>query len=647
MKHILVFILLLLVMPISLANLYGSQEAETIFTSERLVLRHTIRGGVDVFFPSARSELLELTADVNMMVRDSYRQKLLDASYNPRPFIEDSILFTWQRFSDASARFEIVYDVETTNSFREITEKVVYPFDVPSDLRIYVEPTEKIDITTDIINQASMLASGKDDLFDIAQTIAFWIYTNIDYDLSTINEEAQHPASWVLENRRGVCVESSLLFIAMMRSLNIPTRYVSGMSFTNSQLFDDPWNAHAWAEVYFPGYGWVPFDLTYGQFGFIDAGHITFRETADVHTTSARYAWRAYNVESISVIPQPNEFKTEIISSSGTITDGFTLTVDTWYQGVSPSSYNILRIKAVNNKDHYVSSVLSIFKPLEVSGESRIPIFLRPHEERYFYVILSVDSLSPNFIYTMPLSIYTTHGSVYTTAFDVSRNSPSVSLSDVNQYLSDRSPGTVGSVRLHCDTNVIARIGQQITLNCILSNEGPTHIEAELCIRDDCEEKVLPIGRSDRFSIDVVGDTLGNFELPVSVAYEDETLAGTVSYRIVPEPSLAVTLDVPSSVSFGEEFTITGYVRQENPTVPEDVRVSLEIQDRPYEWKLADFSGNTDITIPFFARNLQEGDNELVLTVYWDSGVVSTTEVIILEPLTFWQKIMSWWYRTF
>ena len=54
----------------------------------------------------------------------------------------------------------------------------------------------------------------------------------------------------------------------MLRMLGIPARVAAG--FTSGTYEDGGWtvtdhNAHTWVEVWFPGYGWLPFDPTPGR----------------------------------------------------------------------------------------------------------------------------------------------------------------------------------------------------------------------------------------------------------------------------------------------------------------------------------------------------------------------------------------------
>jgi transglutaminase-like putative cysteine protease len=70
-------------------------------------------------------------------------------------------------------------------------------------------------------------------------------------------------------DREGVCEHYASAMIVMLRSLGVPARlaagYGSGDYNTVTGFYEVRANdAHAWVEVYFPDYGWVPFDPTPG-----------------------------------------------------------------------------------------------------------------------------------------------------------------------------------------------------------------------------------------------------------------------------------------------------------------------------------------------------------------------------------------------
>jgi len=71
-----------------------------------------------------------------------------------------------------------------------------------------------------------------------------------------------HTASEVLALGRGVCQDHAHVFIACARHMGVPARYVSGHLARRDRA--DQEAAHAWAEAWIEGLGWVGFDPANG-----------------------------------------------------------------------------------------------------------------------------------------------------------------------------------------------------------------------------------------------------------------------------------------------------------------------------------------------------------------------------------------------
>jgi transglutaminase-like putative cysteine protease len=71
----------------------------------------------------------------------------------------------------------------------------------------------------------------------------------------------------VLRGRKGVCQDFAHLLVALLRSLGIPARYVSGFLFPEHEGYGDRLavQTHAWVEVAIPGAGWWGLDPTNRQ----------------------------------------------------------------------------------------------------------------------------------------------------------------------------------------------------------------------------------------------------------------------------------------------------------------------------------------------------------------------------------------------
>lgn len=72
------------------------------------------------------------------------------------------------------------------------------------------------------------------------------------------------PIDDALTERRGVCQDFAHIFIALVRPLGVPARYVSGYLFRDMSSTDRSTDGatHAWVEALLPELGWVGFDPT-------------------------------------------------------------------------------------------------------------------------------------------------------------------------------------------------------------------------------------------------------------------------------------------------------------------------------------------------------------------------------------------------
>lgn len=66
---------------------------------------------------------------------------------------------------------------------------------------------------------------------------------------------------YVIDKGHGDCGQVALLYISLMRTLGVPTRWESGW-----MLHPGETNLHDWAEIYYEGIGWVPVDVSFGRY---------------------------------------------------------------------------------------------------------------------------------------------------------------------------------------------------------------------------------------------------------------------------------------------------------------------------------------------------------------------------------------------
>jgi Transglutaminase-like superfamily/Bacterial transglutaminase-like N-terminal region len=66
----------------------------------------------------------------------------------------------------------------------------------------------------------------------------------------------------ILEHQRGVCQDFAHLLLQILRTLEIPCRYVSGYICPHKNGMRGEGATHAWVEAWIPGYGWAGIDPT-------------------------------------------------------------------------------------------------------------------------------------------------------------------------------------------------------------------------------------------------------------------------------------------------------------------------------------------------------------------------------------------------
>lgn len=113
------------------------------------------------------------------------------------------------------------------------------------------------------------LTADHDNPYDQVLAILshFSIRNGFTYSLETGDETTGSAiVDFLFEHQRGYCVQYAAAMAWMVRELGLPSRvaigFTSGRNRTEGSYTLTNHNAHAWTEVYFNGFGWVPFDPT-------------------------------------------------------------------------------------------------------------------------------------------------------------------------------------------------------------------------------------------------------------------------------------------------------------------------------------------------------------------------------------------------
>jgi transglutaminase-like putative cysteine protease len=116
-------------------------------------------------------------------------------------------------------------------------------------------------LTSPDANIAAFAAASRDaaqgNVLNLLHLMLARLHEEMVFD--TAPTQVATPAAAAFALKRGVCQDLAHVFIAAVRSLAIPARYVGGY-FHREDGMNEQEAGHAWAEAFVPSLGWVAFD---------------------------------------------------------------------------------------------------------------------------------------------------------------------------------------------------------------------------------------------------------------------------------------------------------------------------------------------------------------------------------------------------
>lgn len=141
---------------------------------------------------------------------------------------------------------------------------------LPAGYEIHLQLPESVTERTRQL--AAELTAGLETPYAKAQAIETYL-RQYEYDLAVpeppdaVNEVADY---FLFDLRRGYCDYYATAFAVLARLAGLPTRFATGYAVGSWDPVEEVWiiteaEAHSWPEVYFPEYGWIPFEPTAGR----------------------------------------------------------------------------------------------------------------------------------------------------------------------------------------------------------------------------------------------------------------------------------------------------------------------------------------------------------------------------------------------
>jgi transglutaminase-like putative cysteine protease len=205
----------------------------------------------------------------------------LPAAFEPRSLDAGDIDVGWDEDSstlivDRDVRSSDGMTYEVTSAIPRWTEdqlREVSDDDVPAEFREqYTTLPEAVSPEVRGLAQTIVGRASARNPYDVAIALQEYLRSNFTYD-QTVGPGASADAlsAFLFQTGRGYCEQFAGAFAAMARAVGLPTRVAVGFTWGAQDPEETTLyrvrgvHAHAWPEVYFHGYGWVPFEPTPGR----------------------------------------------------------------------------------------------------------------------------------------------------------------------------------------------------------------------------------------------------------------------------------------------------------------------------------------------------------------------------------------------
>ena len=563
----------------------------TIYQLESLDVQLRVEGGFELGKESG-STFKTIDTELFLYPVQDFRQQVTSVN-NEGSVQNGKSTYHWTGNDIQTETFGYTANLKTLNKRLQVHEKVLFPLHNIKGYEQYTLPTAKIDSNhPTIVAKAAELVNGETDLFKVVFTMASWIEDNVKYDLNELTTDKAQKASWVLENRQGVCDEMTSLFVAMARSQGIPARFVSGVSYTEQeqvvQTLGTQWAGHGWAEVYFPDIGWVGFDIPFNEYGYVDVTHLKLREGFDPDEPATTYSWVA---DGVTLKPLPLKTEVSITRKGSVVPEEIALEEEILAPAVGFGSYNLVKGVVKNTADYYVATTLQLAVPEEVKveGRNKRKILLGPKEvKETTWVVRIPEDLQENYEYSFPMVLYSEKNTSVTDLFTVRKELKKYTQDEIAEVaVQDEDKSYSRKVGLECVHKGRVKMGNYMGVTCTIKNRGTLALEnIRFCLGDVCEVTTVLPNTEKATEITVQGKIQGWNSLAVTAENGLVEKKSLVPYIVLDEPKIELTLAPPSELSLTNPAKFTMELKKESLAVPQNVSVILAGPGFENQWEI-------------------------------------------------------------
>jgi len=622
-------------------------------SSKSIVVDINVSGVINISDPD-KVEFLEV--NLNYFPKETAEQDVMNSSIFPSSALkglsEKHLYFFFDKFDSEVIKYGVKSRVQKDLILSDIPSKISFPYDrIPDEYNEFVLPTETIDSDDKaIINTAHKVVGGEDDAYLAIVKVAEWVNKEVKYDLTTTSAQASLPASWVLKNKEGVCDEITNLFMALLRSLGVPVRFVSGVSYTTADYLEDHWSPHGWSEAYIPGSGWVPFDVTYQQYGYVDPTHIILGHSSDSTDDSTSYRWREYGSK-ISV--NPLDIQTNLIRNAGKIDNTLSGTISVFASEVGLGSYNLVELTLNNERNSYATHILTIANVDGVDFDEKTSktVIFKPYETKKIYWVVKVSkNLEKGYMYTVPMKVFSQFSEGLQTSFTVHETAEKYVRKDFDELinLEESSDSDTLDVELECDLNTTKKlyVGMNAGILCkVINNENNAVENMALCLDEDCINLSVESQKKKSNIFLYKLDNAGANIIPIYLRHDNFTKYKIFNVQANDLPNISIeNVNYPVMVNFSDVFSVQFTLKRTSHSLPENIKVVISHPAFNKDIFIEKLQGEQELIMQVPASSLEVGENKINLYVTFKDSrgekYVSKEEVnITLTNLTFMQKL--------
>ncbi|UCD21227.1 MAG: transglutaminase domain-containing protein [archaeon] len=537
----------------------------------------------------------------------------------PTARVNDKISFSL----DGGGSFLVLADVEIEPNIPRIT------YLEPLTNNGYTQETEHIDSENKYIkNKAQQLQDKAENNLELLYYLAEYVKNNLRYRLEYSQPQK---ASWILEHKIGVCSHYTTLFIALARSLGFSARYVSGLAYSNEH---NSFEEHAWAEVWINN-KWIPYDTTFGQYGWLDSRHVILKYSKDSAESSAEYSYTGF------IDAEKIEIRAEILDEGSNKYLPFELKAKLHENQVKQGSYVPLEVEIENKNDFYFNLPVYLTTAPGVYGDNTKIAFLEPNSKTKVFFIIEVPELDRcRNGCSGAVKVKDIFDNADETTISFSNYYSEITLEQAQDLIESQNGQTKFDFICSSDREFYYS-GENMQISCIVFSDQLE--DFEVCL-DTCYEF------SNKDFVNVEFTTEAEAVLCPKIKQDGEVKAtACINSDVVDRPEVRIESIVSEPVEYGEDLNIK--IRfSSNVDTYGDIYISEDQKSiASYDTDIA--RGINEVIIETTSLRYKPGLNELEVGIFffYDEETLSTSQEFILniQDVNFFQKFLLFFRKLF